>query len=129
MKPCFINTSTPDAYDSQQQNLETGLIELGVDDCTCKIEQNVRGNIRVLRYRCNLPACAVRAFKGLQTQQVAHANSIAQLESAVMQLQAPPAPSPPESLAVPMFQPTTSESIQEEVRKWLDRCRVEVEFK
>ncbi|KAF8599369.1 hypothetical protein BDV93DRAFT_526161 [Ceratobasidium sp. AG-I] len=132
IKPCFIDVATPETHDRSHRKSTTGMIELSGDDCTCRFEPGQWWTGRELVYgeepcRCKLPACAVRAFKGLQTQQVAHTNSIAHLESVITQLQTPPAPPPesPTKSASPEL--TASKSIHEEVRSWLDRCRVQVE--
>ncbi|KAF8599378.1 hypothetical protein BDV93DRAFT_609335 [Ceratobasidium sp. AG-I] len=133
MKPCFINTATPETHDDGQRTLDTVVIELAVDDCTCQFQPRPvwNGCQWVLQKKkqciCKLPACAVRAFKDLQTRQIAHASSIAQLESVVTQLQTPPAPPPQDPADYMSAEPIASESIQEEVRKWLEKCRVQVE--
>ncbi|KAF8599375.1 hypothetical protein BDV93DRAFT_526164 [Ceratobasidium sp. AG-I] len=133
MKPCFINTATPETHDDGQRTLDTVVIELAVDDCTCEFQPRpVWSGFKWVQQNktqciCKLPVCAVRAFKDLQTRQVAHANSITHLESVVTQLQTPPAPPPQDLADFASPEPTASESIQEEVRKWLGRCRVQVE--
>ncbi|KAF8594458.1 hypothetical protein BDV93DRAFT_529305 [Ceratobasidium sp. AG-I] len=110
-------------------------IQLPVVDCTCSYRcENGQDFYEdscdddTAKWRCNLPVCAVRAFKDLQTQQIAHASSISQLKSVIGQIQTPPRHP---SLEVPedsaSHSSIGSKSVQEEVRRWLGRCRVEVE--
>lgn len=129
MQPCFVNTAIPSVHDCWPTNNET-LIQLPVADCARKYKSRWTGESisGVPQYEekaivCKLPACAVRAFKELQTQQLAHVTSIAQLETAVIQLQTPPPPPINPLKESTSDQHAGSESIQEEVLKWLGGCR------
>ncbi|KAF8594460.1 hypothetical protein BDV93DRAFT_611864 [Ceratobasidium sp. AG-I] len=131
-KPCFISTTTPKTHDVLQLNSKTGMIELPVDDCTCGYATGtwIRGKYAPHQGKqciCRLPACAVRAFKNLQIQQIAHANSIAHLESLIPEIQTPQAPPFENHAEFASPHPTGSDFIQEEVRKWLERCRTQIE--
>ncbi|KAF8599371.1 hypothetical protein BDV93DRAFT_609331 [Ceratobasidium sp. AG-I] len=133
MKPSFINAVTPETHDRCYRNSTTGIIELSVDDCTCKTESPrvLPGQPQIIRlteprHICKLPACAVLAFKDLQTQQVAHAHDITQLQTAIAQIRAPPEPPFLDITGDSMLpQSTPSESIQGDVRKWLNRGSVQ----
>ncbi|KAF8599382.1 hypothetical protein BDV93DRAFT_609338, partial [Ceratobasidium sp. AG-I] len=119
MKPSFINTTIPETHHCSRRNPGSYIVELPVNSCTCTSTSGYLSNGAYHKggtVECKLPACAVRAFKDLQTRQVAHANSIAHLEAVITQLQTPPAPPPesPTNSASPEL--TASESIQEEVR-------------
>ncbi|KAL5641373.1 hypothetical protein ACGC1H_001750 [Rhizoctonia solani] len=64
------------------------IVGLAAPGCSCSYESARRPNGQIERIpsQCMLPACAVLAFKNLQTEQLAHKRSIRDLQSVVDEL-------------------------------------------
>lgn len=117
MKPSFIGIQTDGVYPKDKWAKSCNTRNLKVPDCACSFDD---GASTPSRYECKLPACAVAAFKNLQIQQIAHTNSITNLEQSIDILNASLATTPESPAKV--LNPHHG-SIREEVRFMLDALR------
>lgn len=98
--PSFVGVQTNGFYVQDTWTDDCTERQLNVPNCTCHFENKVtRG---VVRCQCTLPACAVAAFKRLEVQQLAHANSITNLKLSVDRLIANPSNPLPDLLSKPV---------------------------
>lgn len=119
MTPSFIGVQTDSFYPRNEWTNSHNAWNIMVPGCACRFDN---GAPTPSRYNCRLPSCAVAAFKNLQVQQIAHTNSIVNLEQSMNKLSASLAPtSTPESPAnVPNLHHGL---IREEVRLMLNALR------
>ena len=120
VKPCFIDILGPDECQNYV-SLLAGTTRK-VPGCRCqtwsKTPSEGSDSNMSAAWRCKLPPCAVSAIRYLQTQQVAHKNKLAKLETTIEQIRADRSP------PMPVPQPCSYNFAQvgyvhEEVRKWL----------
>ncbi|KAF8596249.1 hypothetical protein BDV93DRAFT_611003 [Ceratobasidium sp. AG-I] len=109
--PSFVGTETQPGYWRPQSWKD---FVLYVPGCGCAPEKS-QGS-------CTLSPCVARAFKHIQTQQIAHDTSVSKLETTMEQVQATLTPlttAPEPHIQLDLNQPDRTGNVQEEVRKWL----------
>jgi hypothetical protein len=119
MKPPFIDAKLDGPYTVGGLHTPSGY-HLRVPGCNCRVS-NPNGTTYE-KEKCTITPCAATAFKNLQIQQLAHANSIASLKSSVNKLAASITPIPKPAPAIPSPKPSDT-SIRKEVSRMLRQLR------
>lgn len=125
LKPCFVDfpalsvEEIRSAYVRRYEDRHR--IELDVPGCECSLPYKHDPNQTAI-CQCKLPPCAVSAFKHLQTQQIAHKNSISTLETTIEQIRTAMPTTKPFTEYITETAPTSClgpSTLQNDVRGWL----------